>query len=424
MFYGWRVLGALCAVYFLSVGVVFYSFAVVLPTMILDLGWTRGGASVGHAILALTFGVGALVAAMVLARVGARNTLAIGGLLSALGSIVIYFTDTLNQFYLGIAIVGLGISLQSMVPGTQLLTDWFSKRRAISMGLFLSMGGFGAFIAAPAIAYLIESTGDWRIAWLVTAACAGIGSVIVLLFVRDHPSDVGTFADGIDPSIAVEETGDAEKVKISSGVYQSTAQWTTGEAYRTVALWTIVLAAGLAGIGLALNASQSVIHLLDQGLNPVVAGSAVGIVGLFSTGGRLFAGATGDRFDPRFLLAGGLAIELLGIAILNYTDSARMVYVYSILFGIGNGATVVALPALVANYFGAYSYARTIGIVHLILTPFAATASVLAGYVFDYSQSYTGVFLGYAVISVIPVVLVLFMRPPRHPNEEPLLNAG
>ena len=91
-------------------------------------------------------------------------------------------------------------------------------------------------------------------------------------------------------------------------------------------------------------------------------------------GGRLLAGATGDRYDPRYLLAGGLAIELVGVVMLNYTETPSMVYAYATMFGVGNGATIVALPALVANYFGALHFAKIIGVVHLILTPFAAIA--------------------------------------------------
>ena len=140
-------------------------------------------------------------------------------------------------------------------------------------------------------------------------------------------------------------------------------------------------------------------------------------MGLFSTAGRLLAGATGDRYDPRYLLAVGLAVELIGIVMLNYTRTPAMVYAYAILFGVGNGATIVALPALVANYFGALNFAKIIGIVHLILTPFAATGSVIAGFFFDLTQSYQGVFLGYAVLAVIPVMLVLLMRPPRHASQ-------
>ena len=416
MFYGWRVLAALCIVYFLSVGVVFWSFAVVLPAMILDLGWTRGAASVGHAILSVAFGGGAAISAVIVGRLGARNTIAIGGIASAAGSLAIFFTDNLLLFYAGIAVVGLGISLQSMVPGTQILTDWFVRRRAISMGLFLSMGGLGAFVAAPAVAYLIELSGDWRLAWLITLACALGGSVVALLFVRNHPADVGSFADGIDPG-AVREADRAARSSGRQRVYRTGAEWRPVEAYRTFALWCIIAAAGLAGIGLAVNASQSVIHLLDQGLDPVIAGSAVGIVGLFSTFGRLLAGATGDRYDPRYLLAGGLAVELISIVMLNYTRTPTMVYAYATLFGIGNGATIVALPALIANYFGALNFAKIIGIVHLILTPFAATGSVIAGFFYDLTQSYQGVFLGYAVVAVIPVLLVLLIRPPRHASE-------
>ncbi|MDP1670617.1 MAG: hypothetical protein Q8L63_00885, partial [Alphaproteobacteria bacterium] len=49
-FSGWKITGALCAIYFLSIGVTYYGYAAILPSMILDLGWTRGDASLGFAL--------------------------------------------------------------------------------------------------------------------------------------------------------------------------------------------------------------------------------------------------------------------------------------------------------------------------------------------------------------------------------------
>ncbi|HBF98237.1 MAG TPA: hypothetical protein DDW95_06775, partial [Alphaproteobacteria bacterium] len=46
-----------------------------------------------------------------------------------------------------------------------------------------------------------------------------------------------------------------------------------------------------------------------------------------------------------------------------------------------------------------------------------AMGAVIAGFLFDLTQSYQGVFLGYAIMAVVPVLLVLLMRPPRHASE-------
>lgn len=409
MFDGWKIAAALCAVYFLSVGVGFYGFAAVLPAMIIDLGWTRGNASVGYALLSVVIGLSAPLAAVSVRRIGARNTIIVGGVISAGGALLTYFTHSLMQYYIGVGVaIGIGLSFQTLVPGGQILTNWFLRRRSLAMGLFLAMSGLGAFLSAPGLAFLTDQTGNWRHAWLVMAACNLLASVIAWLYVKNHPREVGQHQDGVDQSVPEGGT-----VIRKSRVYLTTSQWTARDAVATSSFWIIMFASILVTMGLAINTSQSVIYLqLDRGLDPIVAGSALGAVGLMNGLGRFSGGILGDYIDPRLIMAGGLAVELIGMVLLNYTDTAAMVYIFAIVFGFGYGHAYVTLPAIIANYFGPHDYAKILGRSHLIVVPFGAVASAAAGYAYDQWHSYTIIFLGFAAISVAPVVMLLWMRPP------------
>lgn len=411
-FSGWKIAGALCAIYFLSVGVVFYGYAAILPPMIMDLGWSRGDASIGYAILSVVIGLSAPIAAACLKRIGARNTIIMGGALSATGTVVTYFTHSLLQYYIGVGVfIGMGLSFQSLVPGGQVLANWFARRRALTMGMFLATGGLGAFIAAPGIAYLTKTTGDWRAAWLVIGAAALLASLVSYLFVTNHPRDIGEHQDGIDSGAPAVATATPPKRK--SRVYQTSDEWTAANAVRTAAFWIIIVASIFGGMGLAINTSQSVIYLQqDRGIDPLIAGSALGTVGLLNAVGRLGSGWISDHFDPRYLLAGGLAIELIGVILLNYVDTVALVYIYASFLGLGFGLSYVALPTLIANYFGARDYAKLIGISHLIIVPMGAISSAGAGYAYDQLHSYSAIFLGFAALCIAPVVMALLMRPP------------
>lgn len=409
-FDGWKIAAALCGIYFLSVGVGFYGFAAILPAMTLDMGWSRGDASVGYALLSIMIGVSAPLAAISVKRIGARNTIIAGGVLSAAGALLTYYTDSLLQYYIGVGVAfGAGLSFQTLVPGGQILTNWFSRRRALVMGLFLAMSGLGAFVTAPGLAYLTTQTGDWRNAWLVMGACHLLASLIAYLFVKNHPGELGQHQDGIDTAAPVSAT---EQKK--PAVHQTIEQWTARQALASVAFWIIMFASILATMGLALNTSQSVIYLQqDRGIDPVIAASALGTVGLMNAFGRLSGGILGDHFDPRLIMAGGLAVEIIGIILLNYTDTVSMVYVYAIIFGFGYGHAYVTLPAIIANYFGPHDYAKILGLSHLIVVPMGAVASALGGYAHDLLHSYTVIFFGFAAISIVPVAVLLLMRPPR-----------
>lgn len=424
MFYGWILLAALSAIYFFSVGTVYYGFSVIVPDMIKDLGWSRSEASLGFSILGLVLGMSGPLAAFCIRRFGARATMAAGGLIGVAGTISCYFMSSLLQYYLFIGVIGFGLALLSVIPGLQTLANWFARKRSLAIGVFMSMGGAGAFFAAPAISLLVQYTGNWRNAWLVMAGATLLGAVIAAIFVRDTPAAKGTFVDGVDPSKA----SPAGEIKKVLQVHQTQVSWETRDALRAMPFWMIVAAASAVVFGHGVVNSQGMLHLRDLGITPVTAASAIGIIGMLGAAGRLFTGILGDRIDPRYLLAAGLTLELTAMVLLIFADSVSMVYVFAVVFGAGNGMAIVASPALVANYFGNKNYASLIGIRGLIITPIAALGPIVAGYTFDTTGSYTSVFLAFAAVAVIPVIIILGMRAPVQKNrpgaEEPSLTAS
>jgi len=407
VFYGWILLGALSGIYFFAVGTVVYGFSVIIPDMIAAMGWTRSEASLGYSILAFVMGMSGPVAAFSINRIGVRATMSLGGLIGLLGAVCCYFMSSLLQYYLFIAILALGLALLSVVPGLQVLANWFAQKRALAIGIFMSMGGLGAFFAAPAISQLVLITGDWRNAWLVMAGTLLLGTVIAALFVRETPAQKGTFIDGIDPAA----TGDAAP-RAASQVHQTQVSWEVRDALRTWPYWMIVAAVSIVVFGHGIVNSQGVLHLRDLGISPVTAASAIGIIGLLGAAGRLFTGILGDNIDPRYLLAIGLVAELAGIAMLIFANNVVMVYAFAIIFGAGNGMAIVAGPALLANYFGNRNYASLIAIRGLVVTPVSALGPILAAYTFDSTGSYTPVFVSVALAGLIPVLILLLMRPP------------
>ena len=134
---------------------------------------------------------------------------------------------------------------------------------------------------------------------------------------------------------------------------------------------------------------------------------------MLSACGRLLTGFLGDNFDPRYMLAGGLILELMALVLFNYADSVPVAYAFAILFGAGNGMAIVASPALVVNYFGNKHYASLIGLRGLVITPIAASGPLIAAASFEAAGSYQPVFVGFAALAIIPVIIVLFMRPPQ-----------
>ncbi len=410
MFYGWIILGGLSAIYFLGIGTVYYGFSVIIPEMIKDMGWSRAEASLGFSILGILVGMSGPLAAFCIGRFGVRTTMAGGGLMGVAATIFCYYMTSLTQYYIGIGLVGLSLSLLSVVPGLHLLANWFTRKRALAIGVYMSMSGAGAFFAAPMLALLVQTTGNWRDAWLVMGLALLFSTIVAAIVMRDSPQDMGTFPDGIDPALAAANKAEAAPQR----VHQTVASFEVKDALRTLPYWMIIITSVVVTFGHGIVNSQAVLHMRDLGITPVIAASAIGIIGGLSAGGRLFTGILGDRFDPRFLLSIGLAMELIAMVMLIFASSPFMAYAFAVVFGAGNGMAIVAVPALLANYFGNKNYASLIGIRLLVVTPLASIGPILAGYTFDVTGSYTSVLLAFSAVALIPVLVILWMRPPAH----------
>jgi MFS family permease len=413
MFYGWRLLAVLAFVYFLSIGSIFYGFSVVMPQMIDATGWSRAQASAGFSVVTVALGFGGPLVAYLIRRFSARLTMTCGGGVIALSTVWLYMTEGLTAFYIGMAILGLGMAMQTVIPGTQVITNWFTKRRGLAIGIFMGASGLGAFVAAPTYVWVIEQYGDWKIVWGLMGCSALISSLAIAIVVRDRPSDVGTYVDGVDPSTVVEGAESDKAATVSrSKVYRSTQIWTVKEALKTSTFWIIVLGAAMAVLGSMIVNSQAVLHMKDLGLSQVIAAAALGITGLLGTFGRLASGGLADRFDPRYMLAGGLLLEIIGICMLSFADNTLIAYAFAAVFGLGYGLASVSSPSLIANYFGPGSYAPLFATRGVMVTVLGAAGPILVGAAYDATQSYTMSFYTYSALACVFAVMAFWIKPP------------
>ena len=403
--HAWRVLSAVCIIYFLAAGTILYGMSVVMKPLIADMGWTRAQGTSGITVLMLATGLLGPLVSTLIDRFNIRNTVLIGTLCVAAGAAGAYTTSGLAQYYASLALLGFGMSAMTYIPMSQIVARWFVKRRGLAMGMLLTSSGLGAFVMTPALAMVLEHTGDWRMLFAAMGAIAPLVAVLALLFLRNAPANEAEIDAG-----AVAST----KVTHRARVYQSGTDWPLMDALRAKSLWLIVGAFGMCLLSVNLVNSQAILHLTDLGISQLLASSAIGTMGLCSVGGRLFGGILGDRVEPKFSLALGLLFQAAGFVILLFARQDFLVYGFSLVFGIGLGLSIVTAPLMLANYFGSGSLARinaATGIFTIGVTAFAPT---IAGYVSDTLGSYTLVFLGFSALAALLAVPVAMLRPPKH----------
>jgi MFS family permease len=326
-----------------------------VPSVLIDplheeFGWSRGTISAAVSINLVLFGLISPFAAALMDRLGIQRVVSWALVLVAAGSGLTVFMNASWQLLLcwGV-LVGVGTGSMSMAFVATVTGRWFVKRRGLVSGVLTAAGATGQLVFLPLVASLAAQYG-WRTPALVVAFAALAVVPLVVLFLHNHPADVGTTAYGAEP-------GEPEVAAAPmAGSSAARAVRTLRDAARTRAFW--LLASGFAICGASTNGLVGT-HFIsaahDHGMPHTTAASLLALVGLFDVAGTIFSGWLTDRVDPRFLLVAYYALRgasLMVLPSLFRPDTEPSMWVFIIFYGLDWIATVPPTVALCGQFFG------------------------------------------------------------------------
>jgi predicted MFS family arabinose efflux permease len=183
----WRTALALALAAMVSLGLARFSYALLLPPMRADLGWTYFTAGAMNTLNAAGYLAGALLAPVALRRFDARTWMLAGGLFAALALALHGATRDDSVLYLLRLVCGSG-SAASFVGGG-LLAARLAAASPAAAGLVLGIyyGGVGLGIVASALLVppLAALAADgWVWAWLALAVAAAAATALTALGTR------------------------------------------------------------------------------------------------------------------------------------------------------------------------------------------------------------------------------------------------
>ncbi len=158
--------------------------------------------------------------------------------------------------------------------------------------------------------------------------------------------------------------------------------------------------------------------LTDLGIDPLKAAGMMAIIAIASMPSRLIFGFIADRIRVghlRFLLGGAYFMQTAGFAVFLLNQTVPMIYVWFILYGIGNGAAVALMNPLRARYFGRKAFGSIVGTSSAFQTPFGVAAPIYVGWIYDTNGSYMTTFGLFVALLFLAAVLMSLAVPPKPP---------
>jgi MFS family permease len=351
----WQLLLCGAAIVTLSMGVR-HGFGLWLQPITQAQGWSRESFSRALAVQNLSWGVFGIFAGMVADRFGAFRVLVLGAVLYALGLAGMALSPTPVVFLLttgvliGAAQAGTTYAVIYGVIGRNIPAE----RRSWAMGVAAAAGSFGQFLMVPVEGWLIASLG-WQTALLALAAA-------VML--------IAPLAWGLREPAALAPGG----VKRDQTIWQALR-----EAFKYRSFQLLMAGYFVCGFQVVFIGVHMPSHLKDNGLSPQVASYALALIGLFNVFGTYAAGALGQRWPKKNILAGIYLLRSVAISVFLLAPlTPASVYVFASVMGVLWLSTVPPTNAVVAQIFGVQHF------------------SMLGGFVFFSHQigSFMGVWLG------------------------------
>lgn len=405
LFHGWWVVlaGFICTM--MAIGSTTYSFGLFVEPLSKEFGLSRADANSGFIFLLLGFALWAPLVGRLLDRAPARVVMVAGAWLFAGGFALIAASTT--PWLMGLAVLGpvaLGTVACGALAANTVTSRWFMTHRGKAMGLLAVATSAGGFTMPPLLALLMQNLG-WRSALLALgvglAVCA---TLLVLLFIRDRPADLGLLPDGGSPAPG----GTATPPTPATGL------WTAGRMLRNANFWLIAC-----GAGILLGADQALLVSMipygtDIGLSLQQATLLVSCLTFSAILGKLAIGALADRVDKRWLFCAVAACNLAFLVVLTLGPSYPVLIVACCIIGLAIGGTYPLWMTLTADSFGSASFGVVMGSMNLVVMPFSIMAVRYIGEVFDRTGSYQPAFLTFMATAVVSTLLILAVRlPPR-----------
>jgi len=332
----------------------------------------------------------------------------LGTILAGIGFLLLPLASNYVLFlliYLGV--ISLGVHTGFNQGTMAVVNRWFVRRRGTAFGI-LSVGiALGGAVITPIVSVVVLNLG-WPVAALMSGVVLLVVGLPLSLFMRDTPEQMGLLPDGIKSGL--HNTG-----AVRSGfVPLEGVDYTVRQAIRTASYWLLAL-----GICLRITAYVGVfVHIVPvmvwKGLGEATGGIMVAVIAFSAIFTRFLMGWWGDRWSRKkpvvlAMLVGAISLVFLVVA----PGKLWLMVVFTIAFSVTEGAAGLTW-ALIGDYFGRRAFATLRGGVNLAVSFGALAAPVIAGRVYDMTQSYERALLPFAGLYVAAAVVFMILPEPEH----------
>jgi MFS family permease len=368
-----------------------FAIGLTLKPMAEELGWSRG--TLGLAVAAFfAVSAGCMFVSGRLADCFSPRLVLGGGLAaSALGiGLMGTVTAPWQAFVLYGGVFAMGSGVASIVPIGVMVSRWFPGRTGLATAVAISGMSVGQLVMIAAMAVVLVEVG-WRsvYGWLGIVNLVLV-PVVILAIAHDR---------GHHAAAAVAPEADA-----GMGM---------GEAARTRHFWLLAAVFSICGFQDFFVATHLVAFAQDSGVEALLAGNLLALMGLTGLMGVIVAGVWSDRSGPMWPMLACFAVRVAGFALILVSHDTPAVIAFALLYGSTFLMTAPLTVIFTREAFGRAHLGALTGLITMIHHVSGGVGAYAGAVLFDTQGSYEAAFALMLALSLAAAGITASLRRPR-----------
>jgi len=354
--------------------------------------------AIGRTVLGLTVALylGVASACMFLAgrladRLSVRAVLVWGLIVSAAGmSLMGLMTAPWQLLALYGVVFAIGNGVASITPISLMVSRAFPDKAGLANGIASAGMSAGQLVIISLFTLILAHLG-----WRHVFVWGGLAHLVLLPLVLLAVPRRGASRAAQSPS-----HGDGMAVGRSEGM-------TLRAAAGTRQFWLLIGVYALCGLDDFFVATHVVAFAQDRGIDALVAGHLLALMGLAGFVGVIAAGAWSDRSGPVWPALASFLLRIATFALVLVDQSPLSIAVFALVFGFTFLMTAPLLVIFVRDAFGTANLGAISGLIVMIHHMFGGIGAWIGAAIFDARGDYDVAFVVMAVASVLASLLTL-----------------
>jgi Major Facilitator Superfamily len=338
------LVAALSLTLLVSWGSLYYAFAILQRPLLEETRWSATGAMGAYSLALVVWGLFAYPAGRVVARYGGRFAMTTGSCLCGCLFVALSRTQSLLDFYLVWAGLGVGMALTLYEPAFAILVEAWPGAYRRRMGVLTLAGGLASTVFWP-LTHVLAAEMGWRGAVLVFASLHLLVCAPVHWFI-------------LPPSRSGSGTPTAQGEPPASKM----ARAATRRAMTSPAFWLFALSFAAFGFVTSAMATHVIAMIQAQGATAVTAIAIASLIGPMQVAGRSADLLLVGRLRPSTVGAVTVALIPMALAVLWAAPGvSSLLYVFALMYGAGLGLLTIVRATAPVETFGLAGYAAVSG---------------------------------------------------------------